>query len=118
LKTSVDWGKNWQYRRSDFSEKIAKEMEKNSSKDSESSKKEARHSIRCMRGQNYYWFMNPSERIFTCLSSMPNFNAKGKGAAENILSPIEKWSLLFFNYILNIILKYFKIYKWGNRTKI
>jgi len=43
-----------------------------------------------MRGQNYYWFMNPSERIFTRLSFMPNFNAKGKGAAENILSLIEK----------------------------
>jgi len=56
--------------------------------------------------------MNPSERIFTRLSFMPNFNAKRKGVAENILYPIEKWSLLFFNDILNdiifndIILKY------------
>jgi len=43
LETSVEyWGKNWQCRRSDFLEKIAKKMKKNSRKDSEFPKKEAR----------------------------------------------------------------------------
>jgi len=39
------------------------------------------------------------------LSSVPNFSAKGKGAAEIISSPIEAWSLLFSDNLLNIILK-------------
>jgi len=36
----------------------------------------------------------------------PNFTAKGKGAAENVSSAIEAWSLLFSDDILNIILNH------------
>jgi len=33
-------------------------------------------------------FMNPSHQTFERLSSTPNFSGKGKGAAENISSPL------------------------------
>jgi len=82
------------------------ETEEDSSEDNEPPKKKAKRSISFLAGKNFEWFMNPSERTFNRLNSVPNFIAKGKGAAENISSPIEAWSLLFSDDVLNIILKY------------
>jgi len=79
------------------------ETEEDSSENNKPPKKKARRSISA--GKNFEWIMNPSERTFNCLNSVPNFSAKGKGAAENILSAIEAWSLLFSDNLLNIILK-------------
>jgi len=86
----------------DFSEKT----EEDSSEDNEPPKKKAKRSISLLAGKNFEWVMNPSQRTFNRLNSVPNFSGKGKGVAENISSPIEVWSLLFSNDILNIISKY------------
>jgi len=56
-----------------------------------------------------HYFMNPSHpshQTFERLSSAPNFSGKGKCAAENVSSPIEAWSLLFSDDLLNIILNH------------
>jgi len=82
------------------------ETEEDSIEDNEPPKKKARRDISSLTGKNFQWFTNPSKRTFNRLSTVPNFNAKGKGAAENVSSPIEAWSLLFSDDILNIILKY------------
>jgi len=55
-------------------------------------------------GKYIHWFRTPFKQTFT--SSVPNFTAKGKGAAENVSSAIEAWSLLFCDDLLNIILKH------------
>jgi len=49
--------------------------------------------------------VKPFQGKFKRLSSVTNFSAKGKGVAETISSPIEAWSLLFSDNLLNIILK-------------
>jgi len=49
--------------------------------------------------------MNPSERTFNRFNSVLNFSAKGNDAVENVSAPIEAWSLLLSNDVLNIILK-------------
>jgi len=82
------------------------EMEEDSSEDNEPPiKKKARRSTSPLTRKNLQWFNKPSQRTFTHLSSV-NFNAKGKGTAEHISSPIEAWSLLFSDDLLNIILKH------------
>jgi len=83
-----------------------KETEEDSSEDSEPpTKKKARCSISNLTRRNFHWYNKPSERTFTRLNSdQSNFSAKGKGAAEHISSPIEAWSLLFSDDLLNIIL--------------
>jgi len=86
---------------SNFSEDTEEDSE-----DNEPPKKKARRSISALREKGIQWFMNPAERTFNRLNSVPNFIAKGKGAAENVSSPIEAWSLLFSDDVLNIILKY------------
>jgi len=67
---------------------------------------EARYSISYFKKNFFYWFGTPFEQTFTSLSSVSNFSAKGKGAAENISSAVEAWSLLFSDDLLNLILKY------------
>jgi len=86
----------------DFSE----EMKEESSEDKSPPKIEAKCSNSDFKGKYFYWFETPFEQTFTRLSSVPNFSAKGKGAAENVSSAIEAWSLLFSDDLLNIILKY------------
>jgi len=70
------------------------------------SKKRAMGSTSSVTGKKFQWLMKPPQPKFTSLSSVPNFSGKGKGAAETISSPIEAWSLLYSDDILNIILKY------------
>jgi len=81
------------------------ETEEDSSEYNEPPKKKAKRSSSSIAGKNFEWFLNPSERTFNRLNTVPNFIAKGKGAAENISSAIEAWSLLFSDNLLNIILK-------------
>jgi len=82
-----------------------KESEEDSEDSEPSSKKRAKRSTSPLTGKNFQWLVKPSQRQFTPLSSVPNFHAKGKGAAETISSPIEAWSLLFSDNLLNIIFK-------------
>jgi len=69
------------------------------------SRKRAKLSISSLTGKNFSWLMESTERKFTRLRFKPNFSAKGKGTAESISSPIEAWSLLFSDNLLNLILK-------------
>jgi len=85
--------------------KFLEETEENSGEYNEPPKKKARHRISSLAGNNFEWFLNPSKRTFNRLNTVPIFIAKRKGAAENISSAIEAWSLLFSDNLLNIILK-------------
>jgi len=59
-----------------------------------------------LTGENFQLLAKSSQRKFRLKSSVSNFSGKGKGAAKTISSPIEAWSLLFSDDLLNIILKY------------
>jgi len=80
--------------------------EEKSDKDKSPMKKEAGCSNSHYKGKYIHWFDTPFKQTFTSLSSVSNCTGKGKGAAENISSAIEAWSLLFSDDLLNIILKY------------
>jgi len=84
---------------------FSKESEDDSEDSEPPSKKRAKRSISPLTGKNFQWFVKPFQGKFKRLSSVTNFSAKGKGVAETISSPIEAWSLLFSDNLLNIILK-------------
>jgi len=75
----------------DFSGKMGEDF----SEDNEPPKKKTKRSISLLTGKNFEWFMNPSQRTCNRLTSVLNFSAKEKVAAQNISSPIGAWSLLF-----------------------
>jgi len=81
-------------------------MKQESAEDKFPMQTEARCSNSHYKGKYIHWFHTPFKQTFTSLNSVPNFTAKGKGAAENISSVIEAWSLLFPDDLLNIILNY------------
>jgi len=72
-------------------------------------KKERKYNVTQLKKKFFYWFETPFERkifTFTKKNPAPKFSSQGKGAAENISSAIEAWSLLFSDDLLNFILKY------------
>jgi len=81
-------------------------MNQESDEDKSPIKTEAGCSNSHYKGKYIDWFRTPFKQTFASSSSVPNFTAKGKGAAEHISSAIEAWSLLFSDDLLNIILKY------------
>jgi len=94
------------YIKEDLSDFLKEKKEEDSEDSKPPSKKKAKRSISPLTGKNFQWFLKPSQQKFTRLSSVRNFNAKGKGAVKTILFPIEIWSLLFSDDVLSIILKY------------
>jgi len=64
-------------------ENVPDKTEEDSNEDNEPSKKRAGRNISPLTGKNFQWFTNPFKRTFKRLSSVPNFSAKGKDAAEN-----------------------------------
>jgi len=91
-----------------FSEESIEEIEEDSSEDDFPKEKKARRRDSILKGKKICWSRHLPERLNDPKnpSSKSEFIPQGKGAAENVPSPINAWSLQFSDEILNIILKY------------